>query len=147
MITLVRKNMPQFVNEAVNACLHDFNKAVLDEPFFARPAVNVAETDTHFELEVTLPGFNKNEIFMSTEKGFLKITAEKQNLTSEQMPESNNKKYTRKEFVYNAFKRTFEIPELVNVDAIAAKYENGILYVTMPKKEHHVSPSRSIEVA
>ena len=96
---------------------------------FVMPAVNVAEDDKHFTLEVAVPGMEKKDIQIRVDKGTLILEAE-----ARMMDEKKEDNYTRREFSYNAFKRTFWLPENVNADAISAEYTNGLLTLSLPKK-------------
>lgn len=104
------------------------------------PATNVLETTENFKIEVAAPGFDKTDFSVSTEKDVLTIAAKKENT------EEANATLRRKEFSYNEFKRTFQLPETVNADAIEAIYNNGILSVTLPKIVE-VPAKKKIEIA
>ncbi len=108
-----------------------------------RPLVNVVENASDFKLEVAAPGLSKEDFKISIEKDQLIITAKK-----EQKEEANKEKYSRREFNFSSFKRSFHLPETVNGEAIAANYENGILILTLPKKEEAKEKGpRVVEVA
>jgi HSP20 family protein len=108
-----------------------------------RPAVNVIDNADHFSIEVAAPGLNKEQFRLNVEKDTLTIRAEVENTTEETKPN-----YTRREFVFNSFERSFTLPETVNTEAISAAYENGILRIRLPKREEaQVKAARSIEVA
>lgn len=97
------------------------------------PAVNVKETDTAFELEMAAPGMEKKDFKIELEQDTLVISAEKENKMEEK---SEDGKYSRREFSYHSFSRSFNLPkELVKEDDINASYKDGILRVTVPKKE------------
>lgn len=105
------------------------------------PAVNVSETSEAFKLEVAAPGFDKANFSLNIEKEVLIIEAKKEKNTTEE-----NGTLRRREFNFNDFKRTFYLPENVNVEAIEATYVNGILTVTLPKVVE-VPAAKKIEVA
>lgn len=96
------------------------------------PAVNIKETDTDFRIEVAAPGLNKEDIRVELENGVLSISAE----TKTEKEESDQQgRYTRKEFSYSSFKRSFSVNEdSVDADKIEGKYENGVLNLVLPKK-------------
>lgn len=97
------------------------------------PAVNVKETDTAFELEMAAPGMEKKDFKVELEQDTLVISAQKENKTEEK---SEDGKYSRKEFSYQSFRRSFNLPEdMVKTDEISANYKEGILHITVPKKE------------
>jgi HSP20 family protein len=95
------------------------------------PAVNIRETGDDYEVEVAAPGMDKKDFKISLEGSLLTISSEKQN---EEEQAGNN--YTRREFSYYAFTRSFDLPkEVVDEDKIRARYDNGILRLSIPKKE------------
>lgn len=97
------------------------------------PAVNIIETDSAFELEMAIPGMDKKDFKIELEHGTLIISAQREIKNEEQ---SENSKYTRKEFSYHSFKRAFNLPEnAVNDTEINASYKEGILHICVPKKE------------
>jgi HSP20 family protein len=97
------------------------------------PAVNVKETDTAFELEMAAPGMEKKDFKVELERDTLIISAQKENKTEE---ESDDGKYSRREFIYQSFQRSFNLPQdLVKEDEISAHYKDGILHISVPKKE------------
>jgi HSP20 family protein len=107
------------------------NSDVLQKDFFKSiPAVNIMERKDDFQIELAVPGINKNDFKIEVDKGMLTISAEKK----EEANEENNR-YTRKEFSYSSFKRTFSLPEHVNAENIAAEYKDGVLMLNLPKKE------------
>jgi HSP20 family protein len=107
----------------------------------ALPAVNISESESGFHIDLSIPGFGKEEITISLDENNLIVTGEKNEEKVDQ-----EKRFTRKEFSHQNFKRTFTLPENVNEDAIAAKFENGILKLELPKKENNQKASRKIEL-
>lgn len=94
------------------------------------PAVNVAEKEKAYTIEVSAAGFKKEDFKVVAEEGTLKISAEhKEEATQEE------KAYSRREFRYGSFSRSFTLPENVKTEDIHAQYENGILSIEIPKKE------------
>lgn len=111
-------------------------------PKVSTPAVNVKETETEFKLELVIPGFNKDEINLEVDKDLLRITA-----SHEEEKNVEDEKYTRREFSVSSFQRTFQLPESVNDDGISADYKEGILHVTLPKREEALpKPKRLISL-
>jgi len=95
------------------------------------PAVNIRETENEFAIEVAAPGMNRDDFQVKLENNELTISSEKK----EEKKEEKKGQYSRKEFSYQTFQRTFTLPEnLVNSDKIEAKYSDGILSLTLPKK-------------
>jgi HSP20 family protein len=107
------------------------------------PAMNVKETEDLFEIEMAAPGFTKKDFEISIENGFLKISAE----NSEEM-KKEEEDYTRREFNYNSFLRSFTLPENVNEEEmIDATYNRGILKLVLNKVHiDEITPKRVIEV-
>lgn len=109
------------------------------------PAVNVKENDTSFELELAVPGKAKDDFNIEIDRNVLTISSEFKNENEEMDDEG---RYTLKEFSYSSFRRSFTLPETVNSENINASYENGVLNVTLPKKEEALpKPKRLIEIA
>ena len=94
------------------------------------PAVNIKENTNEFNIEFAAPGFSKSDFKINVESNTLTISAEKETEKNE-----GNAKFTRKEFSYNSFSRSFTLPHTVNADKIDAKYNDGILNLHIPKKE------------
>jgi HSP20 family protein len=110
---------------------------------FSMPPANISETKEEFRVDLSAPGLSKSDFKIEVEDGTLTISSEKQ---EESKDDTEN--YKRREFSYSSFCRSFELPENVKEDKINAKYENGMLHVSLPKKEISVSkPKKEIEVA
>jgi HSP20 family protein len=119
----------RFYNPVFDRALSDFyrNAAPANGAAKNNPAVNVSETTEAFKIELAVPGFDKADFNVSTEKDVLTIAAKKE------VNNDENGTLRRKEFNYNEFKRSFRLPEDVNIETIEAVYVNGILTVTLPK--------------
>ena len=123
-----------------------WNKGLMNADFWhgktAEPALNIKETDDHFEIELAAPGFSKKDFNVTIEDGCLNISAEKK-LTEEEKEDE----YTRREFNYEAFERSLMLPESVKEEEIKAKYDEGILsFRVMKKEEAKKRPPKVIEV-
>jgi len=94
------------------------------------PPVNVSERKDQFLLQISIPGFNKEDVSIEVEKYVLVISSKVAAIN-----EAVIGKFTRKEFSKQSFKRSFNLPETVHLDQIDATYEKGILSVILPKKE------------
>jgi HSP20 family protein len=106
------------------------------------PAVNIKETDTSFGIELAAPGKKKEDFNIEIDHNVLTISSEEKT-----EKEETDGKYTRKEFSYSSFRRAFTLPETVNTESINATYENGVLYVALPKREEALpKPKRFIEI-
>lgn len=101
------------------------------------PAVNIFETNDNYELEFNVPGRKKEDFKITVDKNILTVSFEKNEENNEEKNEGDkeNKKFIKKEFVISSFKRSFTLDEKINSENIAAKYENGILTLTLPKIE------------
>jgi len=107
------------------------------------PAVNIKEDKDEFEVEMSAPGFEKGDFKIELNNNLLTISSEKkiENETKE------GQQFTRREFSYQSFCRSFNLPETVESEKIVAKYENGILSVSIPKKEEvKPKPIKQIEI-
>ncbi len=107
------------------------------------PSVNVEETDTAYTMEVAAPGLNKNDINLALDDNLLTISAERKEET-----EKTEKNYTRREFSFTSFKRSFHLPDNVNIEKITANYKDGILYIQVPKLvDEKVNKNRVIKIS
>lgn len=119
------------------------------EPYFPKslvsriPAVNVAETEREFHIEIAAPGLKKEDFKLAVEKDQLIVNA---NRRDEPVESAAPKKFTRKEFNYNSFSRTFTLPESADQSDIQAEYLDGILSVNIKKKEEAKFQVREISV-
>jgi len=109
------------------------------------PAVNIMETSENFVVEMAAPGMEKQDFDIQLDNGMLTISSEKE--MSNEVKEDD--RYTRREFSYQSFKRTFQLPKaVVDESKIKARYENGILNVTIPKKDEAKSlPPKKIKIS
>ena len=113
-----------------------------DELHRSAPRVNITEGKDGFSLDLLAPGFRKEDLKMSVEDSTLTISAEKKNQTL-----SEGDRYTRREFGFNAFKRSFRLPENVSPESIKAEFTNGVLTVSIPKTEPVKPAVREISIA
>ena len=93
------------------------------------PAVNVRETDKGFEIELAAPGLSKKDFQITVENHVLTISSERK-----EEKEEKGKAFTRKEFSYSSFSRSFALPENVKEEGINAVYEDGVLKLGLVKK-------------
>lgn len=93
------------------------------------PAVNIIENESDWKLEVSAPGFVKEDFKISLENNVLTVSAEHKTDA-----EKEQKNYTRREFSYGSFSRSFRVKEnSVDMEKVSAAYENGVLKITLPK--------------
>ncbi len=108
------------------------------------PAVNIRESAENFEVEVAAPGMKKEDFRVELDGNNLTISSEMRN----ENEVKEGERYTRREFSYQSFQRSFTLPRnVVDVDQIHAKYENGVLHLLIPKREEaKQKPPRMIEI-
>jgi len=94
------------------------------------PAVNIADNKDNYEISLAAPGMKKDAFNIDVEGNVLTISAEK-----EEKKEEKDERYSRREFNYTSFSRSFTLPEGINKDKIDASYDNGLLKLTLPKTE------------
>ena len=106
------------------------------------PAVNISEGDNEFTIEVAAPGLEKKDFKIDLDNDCLTIASIREDKNQE-----THDNYTRREFRYNNFSRSFTLPELVDAESITAAHKNGILTVNIPKKEEaKAKPARQISI-
>ncbi len=108
---------------------------------FSRPAVNIVETEKAYTLEVIAPGMKKDDFKIAIEHDLLTISYEKK-----ESSEEKTDKYIRKEFSMNSFKRSFTLNEKLNAELVSAKYDNGVLFVHIPKAEVKKIEVKTVEI-
>ena len=146
IMTLARRseNMwPSLFDRFFNSDLMDWNMSNFSGPNSTLPAVNVRETNDDFILEVAAPGMTKKDFKINYQNNTLTISSEKQ---EEKEDKKNN--YSRKEFSYQSFQRSFTVPgNAVDSEKISATYADGILNVIIPKREEiKPKPAREIKI-
>ena len=109
------------------------------------PLVNIKENSENFEVEMAAPGMNKEDFKVELDGNVLTITSEKK----ERNEVKEGERYSRREFSYQSFQRSFQLPkEVVDADKIIAKYENGVLKLMIPKKEEaKPKPPKMIQIS
>jgi HSP20 family protein len=108
------------------------------------PSVNIKESTEDFEVEVAAPGFTKNDFKIQLNHDLLTISTEKVTDTDT----NDGQSFTQREFSYQSFSRSFTLPNTIDSEKIAAKYENGILRINIPKKEEvRPKPARQIAIS
>ncbi len=142
-MSLIKKNERNF--PSVFSDLFDYDK-FFGGPIFkdfenTLPATNVKETEKEFKIELAVPGFKKEDFKVNLDNDVLTISAETKNEKKEE-----NEKYTRKEFSYNSFSRSFQLPKTANNDKINAKYEDGILKLDISKKEEAIKQDNKKQI-
>ena len=134
-------------NHSVNPFFSDvfnsiYNDSFLSDKLASRvPAVNIAETENEFQVELAAPGLKKEDFKISLDKNVLSISADKKTENVEE-----GKKISKREFSYNSFTRSFTLPETADHTKIEAEYVDGVLKLNIAKKEEAKFQSRDISV-
>ncbi|MCH9661104.1 MAG: Hsp20/alpha crystallin family protein [Bacteroidetes bacterium] len=145
MKTVKRNNLwfPSLLDEL-------FTENRLDVPNyenFSTPAVNISENFQTFVIEMAIPGFKKENIAIEIEKEVLKVSSNFAPKQSSNDTEKNKNQFTRKEFSFGKFSRTFILPDTVKKDDINANFEDGILTVSLPKLEAKEDIKKMVEIS
>lgn len=142
-ITRLNNDFQSLMNNLFSSDLMDWNNSNYSATNTTLPKVNIKETNDNFMLELAAPGMKKDDFKIAFDNGRLTISSDvaKQN--------EDEVKYTRREFSFQSFKRTFNIAvELVDSEKINAKYEDGILHISLPKREEvKPKPAKQITIS
>lgn len=139
-MNLIRKQAPFFPSLIDDFINQDWNLKTPGSTTL--PAVNIKDLEAQFEIELAVPGMKKSDFEIEVEDGLLSISS---SLEEEQVTEKG--KFTRREFSYNSFKRTFTIPDSVDPSNIEAQYSDGVLQLRLPKrKEALPQPKKLIKI-
>ncbi|OWK73723.1 heat-shock protein [Flavobacteriaceae bacterium JJC] len=140
MSNLIRRN--SFFDDFITKDLFEF-KPSFNQSDLTLPSVNVKELDRGFEIHVAAPGIKKEDFKINLEQNVLTISSEN---STENEEKDENGAFTRREFNYSSFSRAFTLPETADPEKIEAAYEDGILKITVPKKEVMMQNMKTIEV-
>jgi len=134
-------------NHAVNPFFSDVFDSILNDSFLSDklasrvPAVNISETENEFHIELAAPGLKKEDFKISLDKSVLSVSADKKTENVEE-----GKKFSKREYSYNSFTRSFTLPEVADAAKIEAEYTDGVLKLNVAKKEEAKVQSREIAV-
>ena len=136
--------LPSFFDRFLNNELMDWGHSNFSSTNTSLPAVNVKETADDFVIELAAPGMEKKDFKINFKNNVITISSERENNREEKI-----ENYTRREFSYQSFQRSFTVPEnAIMSDKIGASYNNGILHVTLPKREEvKPQPEREIKIS
>ncbi|GGH04460.1 Hsp20/alpha crystallin family protein [Mucilaginibacter phyllosphaerae] len=135
----LKSNAHPFFNDVFDSLLND---SFIGDKLVSRvPAVNIAENENEFHIELAVPGLKKEDFKINLDKNILTIAAEKK---AEDTAET--KKYTKREYSYSSFVRSFTLPDSVDHSKIEADYADGILKLTVAKREEAKFQTREIAV-
>lgn len=131
------------VNPFVNSVFDNlFNDSFITDRLVTRvPAVNITESTDAYEIELAAPGLDKSDFKINVDKNLITISVDKKEETVEE-----DKVYSKKEYSYTSFSRSFSLPDTVDYSNIDAAYENGVLKLKIGKKEEAIVAKRLIEV-
>jgi HSP20 family protein len=144
-MSLVRfsKNYPSLFDRFFDDDLFNWSSRNFSNTNTTLPSVNIRESEKEFEVEVAAPGLEKNDFKIELNRDLLRVSSEKkiENETKD------GQRFTCREFSYQSFSRSFSLPNIADNEKISARYENGILTITIPKKEEVISKmNRMIEI-
>jgi HSP20 family protein len=126
-----RRYVPAYWDDFFNDTFHNnFNHVAFKG---SSPAVNVIEDDKEYRIDVAVPGLNKKDFRIDLENEILTISSD-----NKENKEEKKHNYMRREFLYNGFKRSFQLPETIDQENIKAHHEAGILTISLPKKDEVV---------
>ena len=135
----LKNNAHPFFNDVFDSLLND---SFLSDKLVSRvPAVNIAENDNEFHIELAVPGLKKEDFKINLDKNILTVSAEKKTENT-----AETKKYSKREYSYSSFVRSFTLPDSVDHSKIEADYTDGILKLTVAKREEAKFQSREIAV-
>ena len=150
-MTLVKRNgsllnqMPVLFDDLFNRDLFNWGNQNFSDTNTTVPAINIKESAENYEVEVAAPGMTKKDFKVELDGNSLTISSERSN----EKEEKEDERYSRKEFSYQSFQRTFTLQkDVMDIDKIQAKYENGLLHLLIPKKEEaKQKPPRLIQIS
>ena len=138
-MTLIKRNgsllnpFPTVFDDFLNRDIFNWGSSNFSDTNTTIPAVNIKETADNYEVEVAAPGMTKKDFKVQLDGNVLTITSE----MSSQKEESEEVRYSTREFSYQSFSRTFNLQkDVVDTEKLVAKYEDGVLHLLIPKKEN-----------
>ena len=137
-MSLIKRDFPMMAN------FTDFFDDDWLQARFARdwtPAINVVENEDNYEIEVAAPGMKKKDFNVSIENGVLTVHGR-----AEKEEEEKGKNFTRREFSTRSFTKSFTLPENVDEEAMKARYDDGILHLTIGKTEKVLPPKKEVHI-
>jgi HSP20 family protein len=146
-MTLVKFNPDNRNNSSLLPGFNDVFDSIFNDTFFSDrmtsrvPAANISESEDHFHVELAAPGLKKEDFKINLDRNVLNISVERQN---EQ--DNTQKNYSKREYSYSSWVRSFTLPESANAEQIEAAYTNGILTIDIAKREEAKAVRRQIEI-
>ncbi|HTN06835.1 Hsp20/alpha crystallin family protein [Agriterribacter sp.] len=136
------ERMPSFFEDFFNKPLLDLFDGGFPSRTMNVPAVNITDRKDDYLVSMAAPGLKKEDFKIDVEGNMLTISSEK-----EEEKEEKEEKYTRQEYSYSSFERSFTLPDEVNKDKIDAHYQDGVLKLVLPKKEEAKKMAISKQIA
>jgi HSP20 family protein len=146
-MTLVKFNSDKRNNGLLMPGFNDVFDSIFNDTFFNDrlitrvPAANISETTDHFHVELAAPGLKKEDFKINLDENVLSVSVEQQNENNDTI-----KNYSKREYSYSSFVRSFTLPDSANADQIEAVYTNGVLKIDIAKREEAKSVQRQIEI-
>jgi HSP20 family protein len=146
-MTLVKFNADKRNNGALLPGFNDVFDSIINDTFFNDrmvtrvPAANISESENHYHVDLAAPGLKKEDFKISLDRNVLNVSVEQQS-------ENNDvqKNYSKREYSYSSFVRSFTLPDSANAESIEAAYENGVLKIDIAKREEAKNVRRQIEI-
>jgi HSP20 family protein len=144
-MTLVKFNPEKRNNSSLLPGFNDVFDSIFNDTFFNDrmvtrvPAANISETEDHFHVELAAPGLKKEDFKINLDRNVLNISVEQRN-------EEVQKNYSKREYSYSSFVRSFTLPESANAENIEAAYTDGVLKIDIAKREEAKTIRRQIEI-
>lgn len=146
-MTLVKFNSDRKNYGSLLPGFNDVFDSIFNDTFFndrmvtCVPAANISETDNHYHVELAAPGLKKEDFKISLDRNVLHISVEQQSSNEE-----TQKNYSKREYSYNSFVRSFTLPDSANAEDIEAAYTDGVLKLDIAKREEAKAVRRQIEI-
>lgn len=146
-MTLVKFNPTKQNDGSLLPGFNDLFDSIFNDTFFSDrmtsrvPAANISESEDHFHVELAAPGLQKSDFKINLERNVLNISVERNNEQN-----GDQKNYSKREYSYTSWVRSFTLPESANAERIDAVYENGVLKIDIAKREEAKAIRKQIEI-
>ena len=140
----------KFNNNRNNTLIPDINdvfESILNDTFFNDrmttrvPAVNISESENHYHVELAAPGLKKEDFKLNLDRNQLSVSVE-----TSMGNQDNQKNYSKREYSYTSFVRSFTLPDSADANQIEASYTDGILSIDIAKREEAKAVRKQIEI-
>jgi len=138
-MTLMKWTNHPVLNEMMNGMQRRPMQYACD---YNRPLANILDHEKDFTIELAVPGMSKDDFKINLDNDILSISVERQ-----EVEEKEEKNFTRREFRYDGFCRSFSLPDIVDQEKIKADYKNGVLSVLLPKSDEAKIKGREIKIS